>query len=91
MHNVTLSFKYSHHISQYIYGFLLLSKNNIIKLSNIDKDTNITGAQHILRANIDGKKIIYDANDGDHIDRGFFLFLIMNGVTYILKEVIPIN
>ncbi|MEX6161505.1 hypothetical protein AB6G16_07385 [Proteus mirabilis] len=72
MHNVTLSFKYSHHISQYIYGFLLLSKNNIIKLSNIDKDTNITGAQHILRANIDGKKIIYDANDGDHIDRGFF-------------------
>lgn len=48
MHNVTLSFKYSHHISQYIYGFLLLSKNNIIKLSNIDKDTNITGAQQIL-------------------------------------------
>lgn len=70
MHNVTLSFKYSHHISQYIYGFLLLKKYNIIKISNINN--NITGTQHILRANVDGKKIVYDANDGDHIERNFF-------------------
>ncbi|OTA14120.1 hypothetical protein Xvie_03982 [Xenorhabdus vietnamensis] len=72
MKKVTLTFKKSNHINQYIYGFLLLNKQKIIKIDKINKDSNIASIQHILRAEIDGRKIVYDANDGDHLERNFF-------------------
>ncbi|KKY70353.1 hypothetical protein OA40_02885 [Morganella morganii] len=72
MYNVNLFYKKSNHINQYIYGFLLLQKQKIIKINLINNSCPDITTQHILRAEVNGKKFIYDANDGDHIDRGFF-------------------
>lgn len=58
------------HINQYIYGFLQLQRQGLIKIETIKFLDNIRNG--ILKVVINGKKIIYDGDDGDHIERGFF-------------------
>lgn len=70
MLNVNLYFQKSHYINQYIYGFFMLRKLGLLKINKIIRDDAIS--KNLLRAEINGKKIVYDAEDGDHIERGFF-------------------
>ncbi|AKG70144.1 hypothetical protein WN53_14125 [Serratia fonticola] len=70
MVHVSLSFKKSHHINQYLYGFMMLHKKGMLHIDSIDKNDRYS--DKILRATIDGVNFIYDGHDGDQIDRGFF-------------------
>lgn len=70
MLTVTLHLKKSQHLNQYIYGFLMLQRTGVLKIKSINHDDSLK--KHILRANINGLKIVYDAEDGDHFERGFF-------------------
>ena len=66
MLNVTLHLKKSQHLNQYIYGFLMLQRTGMLKIKSIIHDSSLK--KHILRANIQGLKIVYDAEDGDHFE-----------------------
>lgn len=70
MLKVTLQFQKARHINQYVYGFLMLQKAGVIKIDKIVRDTSIK--KNILRAIINGTRLVYDAEDGDQIERGFF-------------------
>ncbi|MFI8417639.1 hypothetical protein ACQKDS_16195 [Serratia sp. NPDC078593] len=58
------------HINQYIYGLLQLQRQGLVKIKNIDFSDNIRNG--VLKLTVNGQKIIYDGDDGDHIDRNFF-------------------
>ncbi|NCJ10694.1 hypothetical protein GW643_09865 [Serratia marcescens] len=70
MISVKLQFKKSNHINQFIYGFSMLEKAGILKITDISVHEEMR--KNLLRAEVDGMKFVYDAEDGDHIERGFF-------------------
>ncbi|PVZ79362.1 hypothetical protein C9426_33900 [Serratia sp. S1B] len=69
---VSLSFKRKSHINQYIYGFMMLHKIGILRINSIEENEHCH--DNILRASIDGLKIVYDGADGDQVERGFLSF-----------------
>lgn len=48
----------------------MLEKAGILKVKHLS--INESMKKNLLRAEVDGVKLVYDAEDGDHIERGFF-------------------
>ncbi|PVZ87406.1 hypothetical protein C9426_12600 [Serratia sp. S1B] len=69
---VSLFFKRKSHINQYIYGFMMLHKKGILQINSIKESQHCN--DNILRASINGLKLVYDGSDGDQVDRGFLSF-----------------
>ncbi|MGV3345135.1 hypothetical protein ACGVWS_05075 [Enterobacteriaceae bacterium LUAb1] len=67
---VSLCFKRTHHINQYLYGFMMLHKRGVLSVNSMTENNHYP--DNIWRANIDGLKLVFDGSDGDQVDRGFF-------------------
>lgn len=70
MLTVTLSYQKARHINQYLYGFLMLQQAGVLRIEKIIDAPSIK--KNILRAEINGVKLVYDAFDGSQQERGFF-------------------